>query len=51
VNDLMCFCFGYSEEAIRQDYLENGKSTIMERIRMEKKFGNCQCAEKHPKGA
>ena len=50
VRDLICYCFGYSEDDIHQDYQENGKSTIMEKIQMEKKFGNCQCATKNPKG-
>ena len=50
VKDLICYCFEYSVDDINQDYLENGKSTIMEKIQMEKKFGNCQCATKNPKG-
>lgn len=50
MSDLICYCFGYSKEDIEQDYLNNGRSTIMEKIQMEKKFGNCQCAVKNPKG-
>ena len=50
VNDLICYCFGYSVDDIHKDYQENGKSTIMEKIQKEKKFGNCQCATKNPKG-
>ena len=50
VKDLICYCFDYSVDDITQDYLEHGKSTIMEKIRMEKKFGNCRCATKNPKG-
>lgn len=50
VSDLICYCFGYSEDDIRHDYLENGKSVIMGKIQMEKKFGNCQCAIINPKG-
>ena len=50
MENLICFCFRYSVDDIRQDYLENGRSLIMERIQMEKKFGNCQCASKNPKG-
>jgi len=50
VKDLICYCFGHSTDDIQQDYLENGKSTIMEKIQMEKKFGNCRCAIKNPKG-
>ena len=48
VNDLICYCFGYSADDILKDYLENGKSTIMEKIQMEKKYGNCQCVTKNP---
>ena len=50
VKDLICYCSGYSANDINNDYLENGKSTIMEKIQMEKKFGNCQCTTKNPKG-
>lgn len=46
----MCYCFGYSADDIEQDFLTNGISTIMEKIQVEKKFGNCQCAVKNPKG-
>lgn len=50
MKDLICYCFGYSAEDIRQDYLKNGTSTIMEKIRMEKRFGNCRCSTENPKG-
>jgi hypothetical protein len=50
VNDLICYCFGYSVDDIQKDYLDNAKSTIMEKIQTEKKFGNCQCTIKNPKG-
>ena len=50
VGDLICYCFGYAEADIHHDFMQNGKSTIMEKIQMEKKFGNCQCAAKNPKG-
>ena len=50
MTELVCDCFGYSEEDLREDYLKNGKSMRMEKIQMEKKFGNCQCATKNPKG-
>ncbi len=49
VGDLICYCFGYSENDIQKDYMENGKSTILEKIQMEKKLGSCQCATKNPK--
>ena len=50
VNDLICYCFGYSADDIERDYLANGSSTIMKKIQKEKNFGNCQCAVKNPKG-
>ncbi len=51
MNDtLICYCFGYTEDDIRNDYLKNGKSLIRERIAAEKKDGNCKCAETNPNG-
>lgn len=50
MNDLVCYCFKYSAEDIRQDYIKNGRSLIVERILAEKKFGDCQCTVKNPKG-
>jgi hypothetical protein len=38
MDNLVCYCFNYSAEDIEQDYLNNGRSTIMEKIQMEKKF-------------
>jgi hypothetical protein len=48
--ELICYCFGYSAEDIKKDVLENGRSTILERIMNEKMAGGCQCAAKNPKG-
>ncbi len=48
---LICYCFGYSEEDIVRDIAENnGTSSILERILMEKKQGACNCKHNHPKG-
>lgn len=47
---LVCYCFGYTEEDIRNDYRKNGKSLIIERISSEKRGGGCGCAEKNPAG-
>lgn len=45
----ICYCFGYSEEDIRQDVRHNGgRSAILERIIAEKKRAACQCATLHP---
>ena len=48
--ELVCYCFEYTVDDIRQDYKTNGHSTILEKIKSEKKFGNCRCAEKNPQG-
>ena len=47
---LICYCFGYTEDDLRRDVLEHGRSLIMERIVSAKKDGQCQCAEKNPAG-
>jgi len=49
--NLICYCFGYSEEDIIKDVLENnGKSSILARILSEKKNRACNCATNHPFG-
>jgi len=50
MDNLICYCFKYSKEDIKRDYQNNGRSQIMERILIEKKFGRCQCTTKNPKG-
>ncbi len=49
-NTLVCYCFGYTEKDIRDDYHANGQSLIMKEIMAEKKAGACRCAEKNPRG-
>lgn len=49
-NDLVCYCFEYTKKDIEKDYLDNGRSTIFERIIFEKKAGQCDCTQKNPKG-
>jgi hypothetical protein len=50
MSEMICYCFGFTAEDIELDYQKNGSSTIIEKIRTEKKFGNCQCALENPKG-
>jgi hypothetical protein len=50
MSDLICYCFEYTGEDIKQDFIVNGHSLIMEKIMSEKKIGACQCAIKNPKG-
>ncbi len=49
-NDLVCYCFEYTKKQIEDDFIKNGKSTIMQRIALAKKNGECNCAIKNPKG-
>jgi len=49
-NDLVCYCFHYTRRQIEADYLDNGRSTILERIVYEKKTGGCDCSLKNPAG-
>jgi glutathione synthase/RimK-type ligase-like ATP-grasp enzyme len=49
-NELVCHCFQYTKKQIAQDYIENGRSTILERIVVEKEIGGCDCAQRNPKG-
>ena len=50
MSEQICYCFDYTEDDIVKDVKENGTSTIMERIKVEKKQGACQCATRNPKG-
>ncbi len=46
---LVCYCFNYTRKQIENDYTENGRSLILEKITSEKKAGGCDCAVKNPK--
>ena len=48
--ELICYCFNYTAEDIKNDFIENGHSTIMARITHEKKDGKCNCESTNPKG-
>ena len=48
--DLICYCFKYTKKDIENDYYENGRSIIYEKIVLEKKAGGCSCSTKNPKG-
>lgn len=50
MKQLICYCFDYAEEDIRQDVIANGRSLIMEEIMAARQFGVCQCEVKNPKG-
>jgi len=46
----ICYCFGYTRRDIEQDFIQNNRSLILEKISAEKKAGGCDCAAKNPKG-
>lgn len=51
MSTIICYCFNYTKEDIRQDVISNkGQSFILERIQEEKKKGGCQCHTKNPSG-
>lgn len=50
MKDLICYCFEYTAEDVRQDFIRNGRSLVIERIQAAKRFGGCQCTVKNPKG-
>lgn len=58
MEEIICFCFGYSAADIEQDMAQNGAeagalsggSAIMERIIAQRAAGRCQCVSKNPKG-
>lgn len=49
-DELVCYCFGYSRKDIKEDFLQNHRSLILEKITAEKKTGGCDCANRNPKG-
>jgi hypothetical protein len=47
---MVCYCFSYTEDDIRNDFVSHGRSLIMERIAAEKKRNGCNCREANPRG-
>jgi len=48
--EMICYCFGYSRQEIREDARRHGRSTIMEKIMAESKAGACRCTVSNPRG-
>jgi len=48
--DLVCYCFKHTKKDIENDFNENGRSHIYEKIVLEKKVGGCNCASQNPRG-
>jgi len=51
MQELVCYCFGYTASEIEQDVALNGRSTIMEKILSEKKQAVASAPTKTPKDA
>ena len=50
IEDLICYCFGFTRHDIEQDLMKNGRSLIIEKIMTEKRTGGCDCKNMNPKG-
>ncbi len=48
--DLVCYCFEYTKKDIENDFNQNGRSLIYEKVALEKKAGGCKCVSKNPSG-
>ena len=48
-DELVCYCFNYTKSRIVNDYVENGRSIILEKIASANKSGGCDCTIKNPK--
>jgi Zinc binding domain len=47
----LCYCFGFSEQAIREEIAADGITTIPQRIAALIKERMCACEERNPSGA
>lgn len=46
----VCYCFGFTEKQVREDFRNNGFSKITEWIKAEVKAKHCACEYKNPSG-
>jgi Zinc binding domain len=47
----VCYCFGYTPEAIRTVVASSGRNAVSEDVAREVKAGRCACEVKNPKGS
>lgn len=47
----LCYCFGFTEQAVREEIEAKGSTTIPQRIRAFIKERLCACEERNPSGA
>lgn len=49
-NAFVCYCFAFTKKDIEVDFFHHGYSTILEKIKAEKREKGCNCEEQNPKG-
>jgi hypothetical protein len=47
----LCYCFGFSEQAVREEIAAEGKTTIPQHITALIKERMCACEERNPSGS
>lgn len=50
MEEIVCYCFGYTAADITRDAERHGESTILNRIKVEKAKGGCHCKDTNPTG-
>jgi hypothetical protein len=48
---VLCYCFGFTEEMVREEIWETGRCTIPQRITAEIKADHCACEVRNPQGS
>jgi hypothetical protein len=48
---LLCYCFGETEEVIRQELVQSGRADVVARIREHIAAERCACDIRNPRGA
>jgi hypothetical protein len=48
---LLCYCFGETEEVIRQELVQSGRADVVARIREHIAAERCACHIRNPRGA
>jgi len=47
----VCYCFGHTEESIRDELLRCGTTSVVESVTAKVRAGECSCETKNPKGS
>ncbi len=47
----VCYCFGFTQHDILDDVKTTGSATILDKIKVEVKAGNCACETNNPSGS